>query len=89
VASEGKLSNRRIALVIAEGYHEHEFWFPYYRFLEEGSEVVVAGPEVGTVRGEGPAGRNGLARTFHDLLTSGGAFRPSAVFSARAILGVS
>lgn len=60
VASEGKLNNRRIALVIAEGYHEHEFWFPYYRFLEEGAEVVVAGPEVGSVRGEGPAGRNGL-----------------------------
>jgi len=59
-------SNKRVALVIAEGYHDHEFWFPYYRFLEEGLEVVVAGPAAGTVYGEGRDGKNGLpAKVTH------------------------
>jgi hypothetical protein len=27
-----RLKGCRVAIVIANGYHEHEFWFPYYRF---------------------------------------------------------
>lgn len=54
------LKGRRVVFVIATGYHEHEFWFPYYRFKEEDAEVVVAGPEVGTVYGEGRHGKDGL-----------------------------
>ena len=54
------LANRRIAILIATGYHEHEFWFPYYRFREEGAEVVVAGSAVGRVWGEGRHGTDGL-----------------------------
>jgi protease I len=69
---EGRLSGRRVAILIAEGYHEHEFWFPYYRFLEEGAEVTVAGPKVGQVFGEGRGGRNGLpaevSRTVEQIL---------------------
>ncbi|MFQ6133612.1 MAG: DJ-1/PfpI family protein [Armatimonadota bacterium] len=55
-----QLRRRRIGIVIADGYHEHELWFPYYRFREEGAEVVVAGPETGVVHGEGRHGRDGL-----------------------------
>ncbi|MBM3213555.1 hypothetical protein FJZ36_01345 [Candidatus Poribacteria bacterium] len=55
------LVGRRIALVIADGYHEHEFWYPYYRFREEGAEVTVAGVRPGVVHGEGRNGRDGLA----------------------------
>ncbi|RKY05100.1 protease [Candidatus Poribacteria bacterium] len=50
----------RVAIIIADGYHEHELWFPYYRFKEEGAEVIVAGPKVGTVYGEGRHGKDGL-----------------------------
>ncbi|MGW8178508.1 MAG: hypothetical protein ACWGQW_07055, partial [bacterium] len=54
------LEGARVAILIADGYHDHEFWFPYYRFLEEGAEVVVAGPKTGTVYGEGLHGKDGL-----------------------------
>jgi protease I len=55
-----ELSGKRVGIVIATGYHDHEFWFPYYRFREAGADVLVAGPETGTVRGEGVDGKNGL-----------------------------
>ena len=54
------LAGRRVAILIATGYHDHEFWFPYYRFREEGAEVVVAGPQLGRVLGEGRHGSDGL-----------------------------
>ena len=63
-----RLKGRRIAIVITNGYHEHEFWFPYYRFHEEGAEVVVAGPSVGVVYGEGRHGKDGLpAKVTHTV----------------------
>lgn len=56
-----RLSGKRIALLAAEGVHEHEFWTPYYRFKEEGARLIVAGPEKGRVyRGEGRHGTDGL-----------------------------
>lgn len=56
-----ELSGKRIAILIATGYHEHEFLFPYYRFKEAGVEVIVAGPEAGsTIYGEGRHGTDGL-----------------------------
>ena len=63
-----KLEECKIAIIIADGYHEHEFWFPYYRFKEEGAEVIVAGPEVGVVYGEGRHGKDGLpAQVTHSV----------------------
>jgi len=65
-------SGARVAILIADGYHDHEFWFPYYRFLEEGAEVVVAGPKTGIVYGEGLHGKDGLpaevTHTIQDIL---------------------
>jgi len=56
-----ELAGKRIAILIATGYHEHELLFPYYRFKEAGAEVTVAGPEAGvTVYGEGRHGMDGL-----------------------------
>ncbi len=55
------LSGKRVAILIAAGYHEHELLYPYYRLLEAGAEVLVAGPQAGaTVLGEGRHGRDGL-----------------------------
>jgi protease I len=45
--------------VLAEGYHEREFWYPYNRFKEAGAEVLVAGPAPGIVHGEGVGGERG------------------------------
>jgi protease I len=60
-----RLEGLRVAIVIAEGYHEHEFWYPYYRFQEEGAEVTVAGPSKGVVLGEGRHGKDGLPATVN------------------------
>ena len=56
-----RLLDRKIALLAVHGAHEHEFWVPYYRFREEGAQVIVCGFEEGiTYRGEGRDGQNGL-----------------------------
>ena len=59
-----QLGGKRIAILIADGYHEHELLFPYYRLKEAGAEVMVAGPEAdATVYGEGRHGMDGLPFT--------------------------
>ena len=55
-----KLKGKNVHILIADGYHEHEFWFPYYRFLEEGAEVTVFAPGAGILYGEGRHGKDGL-----------------------------
>jgi len=55
-----RLKNKTATILIAEGYHDHEFWYPYYRFREEGAKVTVAAPTAGTVYGEGRNGKDGL-----------------------------
>lgn len=39
------LGGRRIAVLVEDGYEDLELWVPYYRLLEEGAEVVLAGHE--------------------------------------------
>jgi len=39
------LSGKRIAELVEEGYEDLELWYPYYRLIEEGAEVVLAGHE--------------------------------------------
>lgn len=55
-----RLTGKTIVMLVAEGVHDHEFWYPYYRFREEGARVVVAGPAKGTIFGEGRHGLDGL-----------------------------
>ena len=55
-----RLEGKTAIILIAEGYHDHEFWFPYYRFVEEGAKVIVAAPKAGIVYGEGRNGKDGL-----------------------------
>jgi protease I len=87
MSPEVTLNGRRIALLIAEGYHEHEFWFPYYRLREAGAEVVVAGPELGSVRGEGPSGRDGLPAEVTHTVEQAAGMRPDAVYLPGGIYG--
>jgi protease I len=59
-----ELPGKRIGILIATGYHEHELLYPYYRLKEAGADVVVAGPEAGAVLlGEGRHGKDGLEFT--------------------------
>ena len=55
-----RYQGKRVAIIVDTGTHDHEFWFPYYRFLEEGAQVVVAGLEPGQVLGGGGNGKDGL-----------------------------
>ena len=41
-----KLKGKRIAIFVEKLYNEFEFWYPYYRFKEEGAEVKVAAPNI-------------------------------------------
>jgi protease I len=50
-----KLAGKRIAVLVAEGVEDLEFYVPFMRLQEEGAEVVVAGLELTPVRG-----KNGL-----------------------------
>ena len=40
-----KLTGKRLAILVEREYQELEVWYPYYRFLSEGAEVIRIGPE--------------------------------------------
>lgn len=42
----------RALILIADGFEDSEFFYPYYRLQEEGIDIDVAGPEVGRVTGK-------------------------------------
>ncbi|MDF1614388.1 type 1 glutamine amidotransferase domain-containing protein [Desulfurivibrio dismutans] len=43
MAAQGK----KILLMVEELYNDREFWYPYYRLLEEGCQVLVVSPMAG------------------------------------------
>ena len=43
-----KLTDKKIAILVENLYQEHELWYPYYRMKEEGAQVLVVGPGLGT-----------------------------------------
>ena len=49
------LRNQKIAILLAEGIEDLEFFVPYMRLQEEGAEVISAGLDLNPVRG-----KNGL-----------------------------
>ena len=53
------LEGKRVVILVDDLYNEFEFWIPYYRLLEAGAEVLVAGPKKDGVY----HGKNGLEAT--------------------------
>ena len=53
-----RLKGKRIAILLAEGVEDLEFFVPLMRLEEEGAEVIAAGLDLETVRG-----KNGLEIT--------------------------
>jgi protease I len=39
------LAGKKVAVLVDDGYEDLELWVPYYRLLEAGAEVVLAGHE--------------------------------------------
>ncbi len=39
------LGGKKVAVLVEDGYEDLELWVPYYRMLETGAEVVLAGHE--------------------------------------------
>lgn len=54
-AADRPLAGKRILVFVGDVYEDLELWYPKLRLIEAGAEVVVAGPEAGTVY----AGKNG------------------------------
>ncbi len=44
-----KLQNKRILCLVHEAFEDLEFWYPYYRLLEEGASLTVAGETRGAL----------------------------------------
>lgn len=42
-----ELKGKRIAVLVDQSYQEMEVWYPIYRFIEAGAEVVTVGPTAG------------------------------------------
>ena len=47
-----KLSGKRIAYLVDEGFEDLEFWVPLMRLQEEGASVTVVGTQIKTVHGK-------------------------------------
>lgn len=45
MATERVLQGKRILMFVGDIYEDLELWYPKLRLIEEGAEVVVAGPE--------------------------------------------
>ena len=56
------LTGKRIAILVAEGVEDLEYYVPYMRLREEGADVITAGLEVKPVHG-----KNGLEITPESL----------------------
>ena len=60
-----RLTGKRIAILVAEGVEDLEFYVPLMRLQEEGAEVLAAGLELKPVRG-----KNGLEITPNTKIDS-------------------
>lgn len=50
-----RLQDKRVAVLVAEGFEDLEYWVTVMRLREEGAEVIAVGPDLESVEG-----KNGL-----------------------------
>ena len=47
-----RLEGKKVAVLVAEGFEDLEYWVTVMRLREEGAEVVAVGPNTDTVKGK-------------------------------------
>jgi protease I len=51
-----RLDGKKVAVLVAEGFEDLEYWVPVMRLQEEGAEVVSVGPDTEPVSGKNALG---------------------------------
>lgn len=62
----GKRRKLRAVILTADDFEDMELFFPWFRLLEEGIEVDIAGPSKGEIHGENGYGLE-IDKTFNDI----------------------
>lgn len=76
---------KKAALFVADLYNDFEVWIPYYRLLEAGAEVVLAGPAKGEYTSkhglpcQAAAAFKDLAPAAFDALVIPGGYAPDII----------
>ncbi len=77
------LKGKKTIILVEDTYNDREFWYPYYRLQEAGSEVVVVGPDGGKVytgaagiKAISDKGVGQLAAADYDALIIPGGYAP-------------
>ena len=61
-----KSSKLKVIALTANEFEDMELFYPYFRLLEEGAQVGIAGPAKGQIHGESVYSLE-LAKTFNDI----------------------
>ena len=87
-----ELAGKRVAILVEDMYHEHEFWVPYYRMKEAGAKVTVIGTgakeyhsKIGLPAPGGVAAESVSAADFDAVIVPGG-FAPDRMRRNAAML---
>jgi protease I len=87
-----ELEGKRVALLVEDMYHEHEFWIPHYRMKEAGAKVTVVGTgakeyysKIGLPAPGGVAAESVSAADFDAVIIPGG-FAPDRMRRNAALL---
>src|SRR5437773_10884274 len=87
------LNGRKVVVLAEDGYEDVELWVPYYRLVEEGAEVVLAGHEKRTYLSKHSypcevdvTAANLKAKDFDAVVITGGVAGPGRQRQNKAIL---
>ncbi len=85
-------AKKRVALFVADIYNDFEVWIPYYRLLEAGAEVVLAGPAKGEYKSkhglpcQADAAFKDLKPAAFDALVIPGGYAPDIIRRSKEAL---
>ena len=78
------LKGKRIVVLAEDMYADPELWYPYYRLLEEGAQVLLVGPEAKEYKSKvgypvkAQAAASAVSAADFDAVIVPGGFAPSS-----------